>query len=90
MRFWWYGDRIGGFSNETGIPPKDELYKFIGRFRKEQPINKNMYLLKCTETEVLQKEFKNPFETNKRTFTKNDILRLYESMDDTDEIIITK
>ena len=90
MRYWWYGNQVGGFSNITGITPESEHYKYIGNFTKEHFINKNMYILKCTDRELMQKEFQNPFNVGKVVFTKDDILKLYESMDEMDEIIITR
>lgn len=90
MRYYWYGNRVGGFSNTTGIAPEGNDYKFIGHFSKECSINRNMYLLKCTDSETPQTNFQNPFTNDKRTFTKNDILKLYEAMDEMDEIIVVK
>lgn len=90
MRFWWYGNKVGGFSNTSGLAPESKDYKFIGNFTKEHYINKNMYLLKCIDSENPQTEFINPFSSVKETFTKDDILKLYESMDEMDEIIIVR
>ena len=88
MRYWWYSNKLGGFSNVTGEPPIENNYKFIGMFDKEVNINSNMYLLKCTDSEVSKTQFKNPFTPHKQQFSKADILKLYESMSESDKIIV--
>lgn len=88
MRYYWYGTDIGGFSNISGELPMDIRYKFIGQFEKYNFINSNMCLIKCTDSENLQKRYVSPFKPNKKEFDKQDILNLYESMDESDKIVI--
>lgn len=87
-RDYWYSNLLGGFSSINGNAPPSDKYKFIGTFNKEVNINSNMVLIKCTDTETQQKEFKNPFHKSKRVFCKKDIKLLFESMDELDNIVI--